>query len=87
MSDEKRVARWFWAHSEGRVSREQGWTCAPANPGYWWVPSLGGSAAEGATLFPDTDKGKRAAMKAALAWIDEQQATLGRKVRAILEMA
>lgn len=48
-----RESREWWAIDDAgqRVCKVTGFTCAPNNPGYWWVPSLGSSMSEKYHLF------------------------------------
>lgn len=48
----EREKRYFYAiRDDGEVVNVAGFSCAPANPGTWWVPSLGYSMSEGGHLF------------------------------------
>lgn len=49
----ERETRQWWAldSDSGMVKLVTGYTCAPQNPGYWWVPQLGSSMSEGHHLF------------------------------------
>lgn len=51
-SDGRESRRWWAVDSDtGRVTEATGWSCAPNNPGTWWVPELGYSMSEGYSLF------------------------------------
>lgn len=51
--DAAREKREWWAiDTDGeRVVKVTGLSCAPNNPGYWWVPELGSSMNENYHLF------------------------------------
>lgn len=47
-----RQSRMWWVVSElGSVQYLKGYSCAPANPDYWWVPEAGYSLQVGQHLF------------------------------------
>lgn len=49
----ERESREWWAiDTDGeRVVKVTGFSCAPSNPDYWWVPELGSSMSETHHLF------------------------------------
>lgn len=50
-SASERESRKWWAVDELGVRQVIGYTCAPVNPTYWWIPQLQSSMAEGHHLF------------------------------------
>lgn len=56
MSEERKTRQFWYADTEfGHAEEVTGYECAD-NPGYWWCPSVGVSAAEGFGLFPTRDE-------------------------------
>lgn len=50
--DNKREQRQWWVSDDGIVKQVTGYSCAPANPEYWWCPAIGYSIPE-SKLYTD----------------------------------
>ena len=45
------VQKEWWVVHDNDVKRVTGYSCAPANPGMWWIPECGFSGSEDYHLF------------------------------------
>jgi hypothetical protein len=41
MTETKRETRMLWVVENDEVVHVQGFSCAPDNPDYWWIPAIG----------------------------------------------
>lgn len=65
----ERECRMWWIDSDGVVYRAEGFSCAPGNPEYWWVPKLGFSTSSVHETEAD-------AKRAAAQWLQKEIAGL-----------
>jgi hypothetical protein len=74
----QRESRMWWIDSEGYVFHTEGFSCAPDNPEYWWVPKLGFSTSSVHETEAD-------AKKAAAKWLRKEIAGLQAQLSEVTE--
>lgn len=52
----ERESKELWLNDEGVVKKVIGYTCAPMNPDYWWIPSIGVSSPNGRDTYEEALK-------------------------------